>query len=102
MTYKQCLQGSRKQPVHDNVSLFAPYFDDPSSSDIVVKAGETRLHAHKIVLTAHSALFKAMFQVLHSCLFITQARSSECDAHTHILGLGLMAMSIQACTCILP
>lgn len=49
-------------------SLFAPYFDDSSTSDIVVKAGETRIHAHKIVLAAHSTLFKAMFQVLRIVL----------------------------------
>ena len=53
--------------MQDTASLFAPYFDDPSTSDIVVKAGETKVHAHKIVLTAHSAFLKAMFQVFTRC-----------------------------------
>lgn len=41
---------------------FGPFFDDASLSDIVVKAGEAKIHAHKIVLSAHSSTFKAMFQ----------------------------------------
>lgn len=65
-------------------SLFAPYFDDSSTSDIVVKAGETRIHAHKIVLAAHSTLFKAMFQVLRIVLIamVTAPEDPqvECDA----------------------
>ena len=43
---------------------FGPFFDDASLSDIVVKAGEAKIHAHKNVLSAHSSTFKAMFQVM--------------------------------------
>lgn len=49
-----------------NTSLrtsFNCYFDDPVTGDVVLKAGDTSLHAHKIVLAAQSTLFKAMFQV---------------------------------------
>lgn len=45
---------------------FASSFDDETTSDIVLKAGETRVHAHKAILSAQSALFKAMFQVIIS------------------------------------
>lgn len=31
-------------------------------SDVILKAGGTEVHAHKVALTAHSASFKAMFQ----------------------------------------
>jgi len=54
----------RQQPVQENPSLFGPFFDNFQTSDIVVKAGEAKIHAHKVVLSAHSSLFKAMFQVM--------------------------------------
>lgn len=41
---------------------FAPFYDDPETSDILVKAGDKEIHAHKIILSAQSALFGAMFQ----------------------------------------
>ncbi len=50
--------------MQDTASPFGPFFDDASTSDIVVMAGEAEIHAHKIVLSAHSSLFKAMFQVM--------------------------------------
>ncbi|KAL0019763.1 hypothetical protein WJX79_003398 [Trebouxia sp. C0005] len=43
-------------------NVFQSHFDDASTSDIIVKAGEVKIHAHKIVLIAHSALFRAIFQ----------------------------------------
>lgn len=39
-----------------------PYLDDSATADILVTAGSTRIHAHKMLLSAQSALFKAMFQ----------------------------------------
>ncbi|DBA99211.1 TPA: Galactose oxidase, central domain [Trebouxia sp. C0006] len=48
--------------MQDTASQFDPFFDDSSTSDIVAMAGEAKIHAHKIVLSAHSPLFKAMFQ----------------------------------------
>ena len=45
-------------------------FDDPLTSDVVLKADDTSLHAHKIVLAAQSTLFKAMFQVTPSMLLL--------------------------------
>ena len=44
-------------------SNIAALFDDPVSSDIVIKTGDTTVHAHKLVLAAQSPAFKAMFQV---------------------------------------
>ncbi|KAA6422451.1 MAG: hypothetical protein FRX49_07626 [Trebouxia sp. A1-2] len=56
--------GSKEQqPVQESPSLFGPFFDNCSTSDIVIKAGEATIHAHKIVLSVHSSLFRAMFQV---------------------------------------
>lgn len=49
-----------------NTSLltsFDSFFNDSVTVNIVLKAGDTSLHAHKIVLAAQSTLFKAMFQV---------------------------------------
>lgn len=43
-----------------NIALL---FDDPVSSDIAIKAGDTTIHAHKSILAAQSPTFKAMFQV---------------------------------------
>lgn len=43
--------------------VFETHFNDASTSDITVKTGETKIHAHKIILIAQSAVFKAMFQV---------------------------------------
>ena len=44
-------------------SVFQLHLDDASTSDVIVKAGEVKIHAHKIILIAHLALFRAMFQV---------------------------------------
>ena len=45
------------------MTCLVPYFDDPATADILVTAGDTRIYAHKILLSAQSAMFKAMFQV---------------------------------------
>lgn len=37
-------------------------YEDDQMSDFTIKAGDTVIHAHKVVLAAHSASFKAMFQ----------------------------------------
>ena len=54
-----------------NTSLqtsFVSFLDDPVTADVILKAGNTELHAHRIILAAQSALFKAMFQVKCSIL----------------------------------
>ena len=43
--------------------LFEAAYNDASFSDVVIKAGKLSLNAHKVVLAAHSATFKAMCQV---------------------------------------
>ena len=46
-------------------------YDNANLSDVVLKAGETKICAHKVILAAQSPAFKAMFQVhyvLLSCL----------------------------------
>ena len=50
--------------MQDTAPQFGPFFDDPSTSDIVVMAGEAKIHAHKIILSAQSTFFKGMFQVM--------------------------------------
>ena len=61
------LQEFKKQQfMQDAVGPFGPFYDDPSTSDIVVMAGEAKIHSHKMFLSAHSSLFKAMFQVMNA------------------------------------
>ena len=45
-------------------NVFQLHFNDASTSDIILQTGEVKIHAHKIVLIAHSALFRGMFQVI--------------------------------------
>ena len=45
---------------------FAAFYDNAAFSDVVLKARDTKMHAHKLVLAAHSASLQAMFQV--SCI----------------------------------
>ncbi|DBA72900.1 TPA: Galactose oxidase, central domain [Trebouxia sp. C0005] len=52
----------RQKRMQDTAPQFGPFFDDPSTSDIVVMAGEAKIHAHKIILSAQSTFFKGMFQ----------------------------------------
>ena len=42
---------------------FAAFYDNAAFSDVVLKARDTKMHAHKLVLAAHSASLQAMFQV---------------------------------------
>ena len=42
---------------------FNEHYNDASLSDVILKAGDCQVHAHKIVLAVQSPLFKAMFQV---------------------------------------
>ena len=44
-------------------NVFQSHFN-ASTSVIIVKTGEVKIYAHKIVLIAHSALFRGMFQVI--------------------------------------
>lgn len=65
------LQGTKRQKlVEDSASQFGSFFDDSTTSDIVVMAGEANIHPHKIVLSAQSSLFKAMFQVMVNMLHL--------------------------------
>lgn len=48
---------------HTVCSGIATLFDDAASSDIAIKARDTTVHAHKIILAAQSPYFRAMFQV---------------------------------------
>ena len=47
--------------------FFASLYDDTGSSDVVVKAENVEVCAHRAVLAAHSPSFKAMFTVSPSC-----------------------------------
>jgi len=42
---------------------FVSMYDCATFSDIILKAGSTRIHAHKVILAPQSASFQAMFQV---------------------------------------
>jgi len=58
-------------------------YEDDQMSDVTIKAGDTVIHAHKVVLAAHSASFKAMFQASHCArlmLFCQHALFSFCMA----------------------
>ena len=46
-------------------NIFAEYHNSTAFSDVVISnAGRTKLHAHKVVLAAHSEPIKAMLQVM--------------------------------------
>ncbi|DBA92437.1 TPA: protein modification by small protein conjugation [Trebouxia sp. C0004] len=55
-------QGRLQALPHPMPNVFQLHFDDASTSEIIVKAGEVKIHAHRIVSIAHSALFRAMLQ----------------------------------------
>ena len=42
---------------------FTPFYNNTAFSDIILEAQCTRVHAHKVVLAAHSPALKAMLQV---------------------------------------
>ncbi len=42
---------------------FADLYNNALLSDVILKAGEFHVHAHRIILAAQSSSFKAMFQV---------------------------------------
>lgn len=73
--------------MHLNTSLqtsFVAFLDDPVTADVILKAGKTKLHAHRIVLAAQSPLFKAMFQVKCSMLGL-HSSSDACKEACHSL-----------------
>ena len=43
--------------------VFKSYFNDAATCDVTVIADDIKISAHKVVLVAQSALFRAMFQV---------------------------------------
>lgn len=55
-----------------NIALL---FDDPASSDVAIKAGDTTVHAHKTILAAQSPTFRAMFQVIRA--YVSLCRSCK-------------------------
>ena len=65
-----CLVQGKDQQTNSLPSLnrslnhsFIDYYNDASLSDVILKAGDCQVHAHKIILAAQSSSFKAMFQV---------------------------------------
>ena len=54
---------SAQQHLQELSDPFAPFYDSTAFSDIVLKAGGTKVHAHKVMLAAHSPKLEAMFQV---------------------------------------
>lgn len=74
--------------------MFKSHFDDASTCDITVRAGEVKFCAHKIVLIAQSALFRAMFQVREPSYCICKTR-----LHAKYLAPGLnMLYTLQSGT----
>ena len=51
------------QKTESSMRLFAPFCNTRDFSDIVLTAEGTEVHAHRVVLAAHSASLKAMLQV---------------------------------------
>lgn len=47
----------------DREDNYATFYNNPSFSDIVLKAQRTKILAHKVVLAAHSPSLEAMLQV---------------------------------------
>ena len=58
--------------------VFETHFDDASTCDVIVKPGATKIHAHKIVLIAQSAMFRAMFQVITALCYAC------CSSYDHM------------------
>lgn len=64
--YICCNMQTTVSPQQDPQELsqpFAPFYDNTAFSDIILKAEGTKVHAHKVVLAAHSPTLQAMFQV---------------------------------------
>jgi len=57
------LQKSGGNYQHFLAELLSTTYDDETFSDVVLKAGQTRVRAHKHILAAQSPSFMAMFQV---------------------------------------
>ena len=55
---------------------FNEHYNDTSLSDVILKAGDCQVHAHKIILAAQSPSFKAMFQVQLLALITCHAMST--------------------------
>ena len=66
-------------------SNIALLFDDPASSDVVLTAGDTTVHAHKTILAAQSPTFRAMFQA--STVDALSASCLSCVVACRLLGM---------------
>lgn len=66
-------------------SNIALLFDDPATSDVVLTAGDTTVHAHKTILAAQSPTFRAMFQV--STVYALSASCLSCIVAFKLLGM---------------
>ena len=75
----QCLMGTHEKShtrgvpgVQDNkqpkftiprIDCFSSLYNDEDLADVTVRTGSKKFHAHRAVLSAHSAYFKTMFTV---------------------------------------
>src|SRR4051812_8339025 len=44
------------------LAMFAKFFNDQRTGDVVVKVGEEELYGHSVILMGRSPYFKAMFE----------------------------------------
>ena len=52
-------------------SCLAPFCNSTVFSDLVLKAEDTEIHAHRVLIAASSPSLAAMLQVSSSCLVLT-------------------------------
>lgn len=86
LPHSVCLQdhnkfeGQAAFPSPSMSEVFETHFDDASTCDVTVKGGATKIHAHKIVLIAQSAMFRAMFQVITALYYACCSYDHMCVA----------------------
>ena len=54
---------TRQDKVESAINAFAPFYNNTTFSDVVLKAQRIKIHAHKVVLAAHSRSLAAMLTV---------------------------------------